>query len=152
MEDVELVLRFFAYRHLRKFPQGLNRIKEFLDEFLMKANDFDSDTVEQYRKLFTENIRFWYSAAGPKAFQPRGIPRSRHFSKISYDALMYASSALTDEQRANLLANADTLNSAIDAMYVEHSDVFGGRKTNTADAHRRNVCALAALTSALSQI
>jgi Protein of unknown function DUF262 len=46
MEDVEIVLRFYAYRHLAKFPQGLNRISDFLDEFLMRGNKFDPATME----------------------------------------------------------------------------------------------------------
>ena len=100
MEDVEIVLRFYAYRHLAKFPQGLNRISDFLDEFLMRGNKFDLATLEDYRQLFLENIKFWYAIGGATAFQVKGS--NRHFSKIAYDALMYASSALNQEQRASL--------------------------------------------------
>ncbi|MEV0672587.1 DUF262 domain-containing protein [Mycobacterium sp. NPDC050441] len=152
MDDVELVLRFFAYRHLRNFSQGLNRIREFLDQFLLKANTFDNATIEAYRSLFTENIKFWYAVGGPNAFQPRGISRSRHFSKIAYDALMYSSSALTPEQREILMKHPDVLNRSINEMYEKNSDAFGGRKTNASDAHRRNLYAFEALQSALTQI
>ncbi|GAA1788580.1 DUF262 domain-containing protein [Actinomadura chokoriensis] len=150
MEDVEIVLRFYAYRHLTKFSQGLNRISDFLDEFLAKGNKFDATTLDDYRRLFQENIRFWYAIGGVTAFQVKGS--NRHFSKIAYDALMYASSALTQEQRASLLNNPRVVQSAIDAMYDEHAATFGGRRTNTADAHRRNRYSLDALGAALNAI
>jgi len=40
MEDVELVLRFFAYRHVDLFKSGLNRMADSLDRFLMSGNRF----------------------------------------------------------------------------------------------------------------
>lgn len=150
MEDVEIVLRFFAYRHLTKFSQGLNRIADFLDEFLARGNKFDATTLEGYRRLFLENINFWYAVGGPTAFQVRGS--KRHFSKIAFDALMYASSALSQEQRELLTSNVEVVRSAISAMYDRQAAAFGGRKTNTADAHRRNKFALDALSAALADI
>ncbi|MGI5233733.1 DUF262 domain-containing protein [Actinoallomurus sp. CA-142502] len=150
MEDVEIVLRFYAYRHLAKFSQGLNRISDFLDEFLVRGNSFDSTTLDGYRRLFQENIQFWYAIGGATAFQVQGS--KRHFSKIAYDALMYASSALSREQRASLLRNAEVVRSAISQMYDNDAAAFGGRKTNTADAHRRNRYAIDALSTALAAI
>ena len=150
MEDVEIVLRFYAYRHLAKFYQGLNRISDFLDEFLRMGNRFDSTTLGDYRRLFLDNIRFWYAINGATAFQVKGS--SRHFSKIAYDALMYASSALDTEQRTLLSSNPKVVQSAIDTMYNNQGAVFGGRRTNTADANRRNKSAIDALSTALGAI
>jgi hypothetical protein len=150
MEDVEIVLRFYAYRHLSKFSQGLNRISDFLDEFLVRGNRFDSSTLADYKRLFLENIKFWYEISGATAFQVKGS--NRHFSKIAYDALMYASSALTSEQKTALLASPQAVRSAINTMYDRHAAIFGGRKTNTADAHRRNRHAIEALGLALGAI
>lgn len=150
MEDVEIVLRFYAYRHLLKFPQGLNRISDFLDEFLMRGNKFDPVTLENYRRLFLENVEFWYAIAGAAAFQVKGS--HRHFSKIAYDALMYASSALNQEQMASLSRSPEVVRSAIDTMYGNYASAFGGRKTNTADANRRNKYAIDALSTALGAI
>ena len=147
MEDVEIVLRFYAYRHLSKFHQGLNRISDFLDEFLMRGNRFDPATLEDYRQLFLDNIKFWYTIGGTTAFQIKGS--NRHFSKIACDALMYASSALNQEQRTLLLNNREAVQSAIETMYNDHNLVFGGRRTNTNDATRRNEYAIDALGRAL---
>jgi hypothetical protein len=150
MEDVEMVLRFYAYRHLGKFQQGLNRITEFLDEFLIRGNRFDDSTLEEYRQLFLDNIRFWHAIGGAIAFQVKGS--TRHFSKIAYDALMYASSALTREHRSALVKNPEVVRSAIDTMYDKHGAVFEGRRTNAADAHRRNGFAIEALGAALNTV
>ncbi|WP_260762243.1 hypothetical protein [Mycobacterium sp. SMC-4] len=150
MEDVEIVLRFFAYRHFDKFTQGLNKISEFLDEFLMRGNRFDEDTLAEYERIFVDNISFWYTVGGPVAFQVKGS--NRHFSKIAFDSLMYASSALSGERRAKLLTQPSLVRAAIDAMYNEHSDVFGGRRTNAADARKRNEHAYEALNTVLHQI
>lgn len=147
MDDVEIVLRFFAYRHLAKFYQGLNRISESLDEFLKAGNKFDPRILEDYRRIFLDNIKFWYAVNGATAFQVKGS--NRHFSKIAYDALMYASSALSSEQRALLSDKPELVRSEIDAMYNSNAMVFGGRRTNTTDANRRNNCAIRALSSAL---
>ena len=116
----------------------------------MSGNKFDSATLGYYRRLFLENIQFWYAIGGATAFQVKGS--NRHFSKIAYDALMYASSALTQEQRASLLNNSELVRSAIDTMYDSYAAVFGGRRTNTADANRRNRYALGALGAALGAI
>lgn len=148
MEDVEIVLRFYAYRHLSKFSQGLNRISDFLDEFLMRANKFDKETLTGYERLFIENIDFWFEVGKRDAFQAAGS--NRHFSKIAFDALMYASSALSQEQRQLLLAAPSSVRAAVETMYRENKAIFGGRKTNTADANRRNEVALAAISNALS--
>jgi hypothetical protein len=150
MEDVEIVLRFYAYRHLTKFSQGLNRIADFLDEFLIKGNGFDSRTLESYERIFRDNIAFWYSINGATAFQVKGS--NRHFSKIAYDALMYASSALDQQQRESLLSNPQVVRSSVETMYRDHGATFGGRRTNTADAHRRNKYAIGALSAALGQV
>jgi len=148
MEDVEMVLRFYAYRHMSKFSQGLNRIAEFLDVFLAQGNQFDPATLLSYEQLFLDNIRFWHQVAGPTAFQVKGS--NRHFSKIAYDALMYASSALDSHQKNMLSSRPAAVLSAIDEMYDTDGAAFGGRKTNTADARRRNELALKALGIALA--
>lgn len=147
MEDVEIVLRFFAYRHIDKFSPGLNKIREFLDEFLEEGNSFDKKLLEKYKNTFIENIDFWYSISGSKAFQVEGSNRS--FSKIAFDALMYASSTLSKEQRDTLGAKKEDVSAEISKMYSGNGAVFGGRKTNKADATKRNKAVLKALSNVL---
>jgi hypothetical protein len=116
----------------------------------MRGNKFTPTTLEDYRRIFQENIKFWHAIGGATAFQVKGS--NRHFSKIAYDALMHASSALNQEQKASLSGNPEFVRSAIDTMYGSHAAVFGGRRTNTVDANRRNEYAIDALGRALGAI
>ena len=53
MKDVELVLRFFAFRQLDKFENNLNN---FLDVYLNNANNYSFDLLTQLKRLFLETI------------------------------------------------------------------------------------------------
>lgn len=150
MDDVEIVLRFFAYRHIDKFPAGLNKITEFLDKFLQRGNKFGDSTLAEYRQLFEANISFWFKVGGPDAFRVKG--NNRHFSKIAFDALMYASSSLGDGQRELLLRKPEVVRDAIAEMYDQHGIEFSGRKTNIADVRKRNELALNSLSAALARV
>ena len=138
MEDVELVLRFYAYRHLTKFSQGLNRITHFLDEFLIRGNKFDEATLEAYRSLFRDNIRFWHIISGATAFQVKGS--KRHFSKIAFDALMYASSALEQQQRSALLKNPKVVQTEIERCTTHMPQYSGDGKRYLGRASTQSVC------------
>lgn len=147
MEDVELVLRFFAYRQLDKFPQGLNRISDFLDQFLVAGNSYPSELLDEYRQMFIEGVRFWFNIRGTEAFKVPSIARS--FSKIAYDALMFSSAHITAEQRELLLDNPDIVTTCLQEMFELQGDVFRGRRTNSIDARRRNLAAVGALEEAV---
>jgi transposase-like protein len=57
MDDVELVLRFFAYRFLDKFS---GTIEDFLDEYLKQANQFSDSTLLELEKIFTQSVEIAY--------------------------------------------------------------------------------------------
>jgi hypothetical protein len=62
MEDVEMVLRFFAYRQLTPSSGGLNKISAFLDQFLDKGNSFAPELISKYRLLFRATVSFLNAA------------------------------------------------------------------------------------------
>lgn len=67
MYDVELVLRFFAMRHLDEF----SKLSDFLDAYLIFGNKKIEDDVknrERYRELFMTEIKKAYDLFGDKAF------------------------------------------------------------------------------------
>lgn len=138
MDDVEMVLRFFAYRHIEEFKVGLNRITDFLDKFIVQGNLFPEDVLAQYETLFNSTISFLWAALGSDAFTSLDPSKSRP-TKIVYDAVMYAASApKVVEKRALLLRGKHILRSELEGMYTERSHLFSGRKTNFADAQSRN--------------
>lgn len=88
MEDVELVLRFFAYRQIREFKAGLNKISEFLDLFLMRGNRFSTKVLDEYRAMFESTIAFLWEVLGTESFTLLNTG-ARRAAKIVYDPLMY---------------------------------------------------------------
>jgi len=85
MQDVELVLRFFAYRHIDKlnFP-----ISKFLDNFLKQANSYPDYTLLKLEKLFIQTVDTIYEILGKHAFV---LPKQKKIpTKIIYDTIMQA--------------------------------------------------------------
>jgi hypothetical protein len=88
MEDVELVLRFFAYRHLDKITSPLDT---YLDNYLKQANDYSDKTIIELENLFYETIELIYYIFGDSAFLLPKLKEKRRYNspaKIVYDAMM----------------------------------------------------------------
>ncbi len=152
MEDVELVLRFFAYRQIREFKAGLNKISEFLDLFLMRGNRFSETVLTDYRAMFESTIDFLWEALGTEAFTLLDSGRRRP-TKIVYDPLMYiANSAEVLPHRAALVMNKGLLREELQKLYEANSDLFAGRRTNFADSQQRNNHIGAAFAAAISRV
>jgi hypothetical protein len=100
MDDVELVLRFFAYRFLDKFS---GTIEDFLDEYLKQANEFPDSTLLELEKLFIQGIEITY-----KIFDKEAKPQ-----KIIYDSLMQ-SIANNISQKDKILNHAKEINNTRD--------------------------------------
>jgi hypothetical protein len=155
MDDVELVLRFFAYRQIGSYPSGLNKISAFLDRFLIEGNQFTEEILEEYRRMFAGTIELLWGLFGSKAFCPlsrEGKPRGRP-TKIVYDPLMYAASRCwTVGATQRLLSGKEVVLGEIRAMYEANADLFAGRRTNAADISPRNRAVANAFQRALVQL
>lgn len=148
MEDVEMVLRFFAYRQLDNFPGGLNKIAEHLDKFLSEGNHFSSAVLASYEEMFVNSVSFISRVLGSDAFKVPGSRRES--SKIAYDAIMYVVSLLNDADRAMLIERSAELKAALSSMFSK-TDAFGGRKTNSTDVRERNRLVIEAFASTLNR-
>lgn len=137
MEDVELILRFFAYRQIDTFKAGLNKITEYLDSFLLQGNGFPETVLNAYSKLFNTSIEFLWSALGPQAFTLLG--HSKRPTKIIYDPIMHvASTPKVQAAYEDLISKKDVLISELTETYLKHKDLFSGRRTNYSDTLSRN--------------
>ncbi|WP_222430337.1 DUF262 domain-containing protein [Gluconacetobacter diazotrophicus] len=155
MEDVELVLRFFAYRQISGYKAGLNKITEFLDIFLMKGNNFPKRVLNNYRTMFNSTIEFLWNALGIDAFtiisdkKRQGRP-----SKIVYDSIMLiASSPEIKAAHAKLLRNKSILRDELISLYKRDQagavPFFSGRRTNYVDTQKRDALIKEAFFNAL---
>lgn len=149
MEDVELVLRFFAYRQITpKF--NLNKISEFLDRFIMAGNNFSQTLLVEYKTMFEATVAFLWEVLGTEAFTVLGS--SKRPTKIVYDPLMFvANSAGVVPHRPKLVAKKAVLRGELEAMYKTHHELFSGRRTNFKDTQDRNRCVSEAFAAAITK-
>jgi len=106
MDDVQLVLRFFAYRFLDKLS---GTIENFLDEYLKVANNFPDKTIDELERLFNDTIDTIYQIFGTDAFiTPKYERNVTKPQKIIYDPLMQ-SVAINIDKKDSLLKNAKLL-------------------------------------------
>jgi Protein of unknown function DUF262 len=143
MEDVELVLRFFAYRHI----EHLNiSVDQFLDEYLRQANLYNDSTIEQLENLFCKTIDVIYEVFGKDAFVP---PRSSYSKKNPvkniYDPMMQSFAEHT-KYIDKILENKDDIKKTIyefpDSLEVSNHagrkrSLFDGRYNNKTDVQSR---------------
>jgi hypothetical protein len=150
MDDVELVLRFFAYRQIDSFSGGLNRISAMLDRFLKEGNKFAPAILSEYDDIFKATISFIFQSIGSRAFC-RG--KSGSPTKIVYDPLMCISSQYSrGSDRETLLSGKEVLVAELGTMYKDHGSLFAGRRTNAADTHQRNERMANAFRNALKKL
>lgn len=97
MEDVELILRFFALRHASHFKNGNI---DFLDEYMRKSNSFTTEDLEFLEHVFNQTIKLAHAIFEDKLFKPFN-PEKREWSnrayKEYYDAVMVGCSYHLDK-------------------------------------------------------
>jgi hypothetical protein len=149
MEDVELVLRFFAYRQITsKF--NLNKISEFLDRFIVGGNKFPPTLLAEYKAMFEATVAFLWDVLGAESFTVLGS--SKRPTKIVYDPLMFvANSANVVPHRMKLVAKKTVLRGELQAMYKTNHELFAGRRTNFKDTQDRNRCVSEAFGAAIAK-
>jgi hypothetical protein len=151
MDDVELVLRFFAYR--QRLLHDQTALNLYLDEFLSKGNRFSPELLAKYKKLFEETVKVVFDVLGEGAFH---LYRQRKSgwnwfdrpTKVVYEPLMYAFSQRLD-RKTELLQNAERIRAALPEFYQKNYAIFEGRKVNRSDMGARNDAMIAFLDSFL---
>lgn len=140
MIDVELVLRFFAYRQRLENQEGA--LKSFLDSYLQRANLLEDHVLLQLRSLFEGTIDLAYELFDEEAFflwrkRTTGWGWYKRPTTSVYDPMMYALSRFL-RHREKLIARRDDLRESIREMYQSEYDQFEGRYTNKENLRRRN--------------
>jgi len=139
MGDVELVLRFFAYRHVNQLKSPIDK---FLDSFLKQANDFSTDTINELKIIFLNTVEILYSIFEGNAFLLPSIKREHKSpSKTIYDPIMQAF-AINITAFDKFILNKDEINRE---LYSEQEDLndenekylFNGRDNNKKNIEAR---------------
>ncbi len=67
MDDIELVLRFFALRHAAHYQKGM---KGFLDIYMLRARAFTPEDLQVLENIFVSTVKLAYRVYGDKLFKP----------------------------------------------------------------------------------
>jgi len=99
MEDVEMVLRYFAYRHLNLLSNFKSQ-EEFLDEFLKQANFYSDSVLIELEDIFNKTCWLVYNILGESAlYMPELATQKRNTpTKTIYDPLMQVISNHLDKE------------------------------------------------------
>ena len=140
MQDVELVLRFFAYRQLEAVEQG--RLRDLLDEYLRLGNLYPPALLSKLENVFVNTSDLVYEVLGDRALFLLRERRNGEWSwfdrptKVLYDPIMRAFSNLLPE-REQILKRADAIQTGLEAFYQQNAQAFAGRSTNQEDIFGR---------------
>ena len=133
MYDVELVLRFFAYRQKHELHTG--SLESYLDRYLENGNYFSQEVLNQLSKLFIKTINLAYEIFEEQAFYLYRDRKGRwswyeRATVAVYDPLMLVLSHNLDHRTA-LVSRKDEIQVEIEEFYKANYNSFGGRNVNS---------------------
>ncbi|WP_375322729.1 DUF262 domain-containing protein [Aliivibrio logei] len=140
MSDVELCLRFFAYRQIDSWLGSTMEV--FLDEYLKKATvEYSDEMFIRLEKIFNDTCELAYSIFGELAFC---LHRKRngveiHYerpTKVLYDPIMHVLSTMLNRKN-ELIASKDKIVSLTRDMHLDNQELFDGRRTTKKDVNAR---------------
>ncbi len=138
MDDVELVLRFFTYRHLDK-RSGYS-IEDFLDEYLKQANNFSDETLDKLEKLFSDTIETIYTIFDNNAFfTPDYTNTVNKPSKTVYDPLMQSVAKYIKQKNQLILEKTNISKNKFQEVITtdKGKKVFDGRDNKPSEVQER---------------
>lgn len=135
MEDLEVILRFFALRHMKYFKFG---IQGFLDLYMIRSKNFSEEDILYLRELYVSTLDLAYSIYGDNVFKIfdenewKGRP-----IKGLYDAIMVPLSEFID-QESSLINNSKVIvEKTIEVFQKFGVSAITGRASTKADLENR---------------
>ena len=142
MDDVELVLRFFAFRQIEKWTGGY--IKKFLDEYLILGNNFSKEVLDKLQEAFNETIDIIYDIMGTSAFKLWKSTRNggdmkqvKTPTKVLYDPFMLAFCQYIDKKNKLVKYKTEIFRN-IKLLFETEPDLFVSRFNKNDIIRRRN--------------
>lgn len=98
MEDVEMILRFFAYRHIEQLSNFKSQ-EQFLDNYIQTANEYDQKVLDELRIVFTDTMTLVYNIFGESAlYMPDSTQKKNTPTKTIYDSMMQSFSKFVNKR------------------------------------------------------
>jgi len=137
MEDVELILRFFALRHVEHYTKGM---KGFLDLYMARAKNFNDSDIDYLRTLFYRTIYLAYQIYGDLAFRPfstKNMQWEKKPQKAFWDSVMVGLSNFLDYE-GYLKYRSDIITEKTKELFLNNPEgTFTGRGNSKKDVEER---------------
>lgn len=137
MEDVEMVLRFFALRHVMDYRHGM---QGFLDLYMRKAEKFTEVDVAVLEREFVDTLELASDVFGDLLFRPFDPDKNDWAPKAQkayYDAVMVGMSNFLPKA-TNVKAKAAEIRAATVQMFKDNeAGTFTGRGNTKNDIQTR---------------
>jgi len=137
MEDVELVLRFFALRNVEHFRRGM---EGFLDLYMMKSLRFSAEDIISLKNIFLQTINLAHEIYEEHLFKPfdpkSGIWKKNSY-KAYYDAVMVGFSRHLHEAEILIVQKAKVIEETKKLFEKEESRLLTGGGKNKAEIQER---------------
>ncbi|MFV2176741.1 DUF262 domain-containing protein [Actinomadura sp. LOL_016] len=140
MGDVELVLRFFAYRQQLEH-QDRSTLRDYLDDYLRKGNQLPEEEIQQLGEIFQRSAALVVGLLGDQAlYMYKPVKGKWYYTRPTltvYDPLMWAVSNHLEDAEA-LLSRRQAARRLYEQMFRENLNAFSGRTAEHPDIMRRN--------------
>ena len=139
MRDVELVLRFFAFRQLRNFDGSLN---SYLDKYLNFANSYNDELINKLSTIFLDTINLAYSLFDGEPFRmyeavsEDNIKKSKKASRTLYDPLMQVLSQWLPKKEILVDKKSDVQKRYMELLISNPDNFYGKIQTKTTIENR----------------
>lgn len=135
MEDIEVVVRFFALRHMEHYKYG---IQGFLDLYMIRSKAFDDEDVSYLSQLFQSTLECAHNIYGERIFKVYEKGRwSEKPSKGMYDAIMVSLSEFVDVYPQLVERKELIMTATMELMVREGVSAVTGRASTKGDLENR---------------
>ena len=137
MEDLEIILRFFALRHAEHYRKGM---QGFLDLYMMKAAHFKPGDVDQLRQQFINALNGAVEIYGDKVFRPFDSDSGeweKRPHKAFHDAVMIGVASNIDRMNEFLRYRQKIIDNTVQLFQQHQKGTFTGRGNTKADVQER---------------
>lgn len=137
MEDVDVILRFFALRHVANYKLGM---QGFLDLYMVRSLNFNVEDVSFLEELFVDTISLASDIYGQHLFRPFDAAKddwSDKPQKAFYDVIMVGLSRFINERETLIGRREQIIENTKELFRTHEQGTFTGRGNTKRDIEER---------------